>query len=118
MDQTAKAILAVPEMSRDEIAEALGVSVDQIEELSAGLKAHETALNTALESLRASEHQLTKIKGIGPKMATRLHEKGVKDLQHLAEMDDAAVEALDRSIDAPTQAKTWRVAAQQILEKR
>lgn len=117
VDQVARAILAVPEMSRDEIAKTLGVSVDQIEELSAGLKAHETALHDALKSLRASEHQLTTIKGIGPKIAKRLREHGVKDLRHLAGMDDAAVEALDRDIDAPTQAKSWRNEAQQILEE-
>jgi class III poly(R)-hydroxyalkanoic acid synthase PhaE subunit len=47
-----------------------------------------------------SEEDLTQIKGIGPKMAEKLYEQGIKNLNQLAEMNAKFAEELDEALRA------------------
>ncbi|ABC63930.1 helix-hairpin-helix domain-containing protein [Erythrobacter litoralis] len=62
-----------------------------------------------------SRDDLTRIKGVGPKLATILHEKGVTSFEQIANWNDADIDAIDAKLgrfqgrirrdDWPTQAR-------------
>lgn len=47
----------------------------------------------------SNAHDLTRLKGIGPKLAARLHELGVDRLEQIAAWDDAEIDRIDAQLD-------------------
>jgi predicted flap endonuclease-1-like 5' DNA nuclease len=64
-----------------------------------GLGGIGAAIQAAVAPAPDPNHDLTRIKGVGPKLAARLHQLGVTGFDDIAGWDEAAIDRIDAQLD-------------------
>ena len=86
------------------------------ESVETGGEVYEGTLSPLFTAPEGEADALNKIIGIGPRLASQLHELGVTKFAQLAEMSDADLETIDSAIPRSfDQIADWRTQAQEIV---
>jgi predicted flap endonuclease-1-like 5' DNA nuclease len=112
------------ERSQNELAAAKGVVAKLLSDRQKTWDGREVRsrqepeLTVVLNDVDAA-HQLSKVRGIGPKLAVTLARYGITDLEHLAEIDERELSMIEAS--APTLAERlirerWKEQAIELLQ--
>jgi large subunit ribosomal protein L19 len=74
-------------------------------------------IETAAAKVEVAADDVSLIAGVGPKIKAALHKEGITSLKQIAEMDDAAIFALDEklALKGKTKREEWVTQAKEVL---